>query len=201
MPPSSPARMIFTYILENTPGCASIAAASERPSFTSLSSSSVNSRIASDSVMPSSRRSARSIGTRDSTSVQSPLVKASTSAAFMRLPPLPLALACVSCRGVRLRPRRMRMASRSDSALTVPVCVLPAASTARYLNLPDCGAAVFAWLDIERPHRYTARVTRTTSSGVVIPALSFASASWRSVRMPPAMACVRMLLASAPLAI
>ena len=50
--------------------------------------------------MPSSSRSARLMGTRDSTSVQSPLVKASTSAAFMRLPPLPLALACVSCRGV-----------------------------------------------------------------------------------------------------
>src|SRR5690606_23514147 len=46
---------------------------------------------------------------------------------------------------------------------------------------------------------HMARVTLTTSSGVVIPAPSFSSASWRRVRMPSLMACSRMILASAPL--
>src|SRR5690606_22961545 len=47
---------------------------------------------------------------------------------------------------------------------------------------------------------HIARVTLTTSSGVVRPAPSFSRASWRSVRMPSLIACSRMILASAPLA-
>ena len=87
--------------------------------------------------MPSRSLSARSIGTRDSTKVQRPLVKASTSLAFILRLPLPdTDCVGVSCVGVKCRPHSRRIASRSESASMTPVCDLPIASIARYLNLP-----------------------------------------------------------------
>ena len=87
--------------------------------------------------MPSRSLSARSIGTRDSTKVQRPLVNASTSPAFIfRLPLADTDCVGVSCVGVKCRPRSRRIASRSESASMTPVCDLPTASIARYLNLP-----------------------------------------------------------------
>ena len=53
--------------------------------------------------------------------------------------------------------------------------------------------------EIQRTHK--ALVTLTTSSGVVMPALSFSRASCRRVRMPALIASSRMMLASAPEAI
>ena len=52
----------------------------------------------------------------------------------------------------------------------------------------------------ERLFAHIALVTRTTSSGVVKPSRSLSSASWRRVRMPSRIACSRISLASAPLA-